>query len=327
MCADRAVNVGCVPGEEDAARAIVRGLAMMQVEVAEPCRITEDQSTTRRFVDDVLQLLEREVTHGGVTTHSGHSFSFGAIARSGDYAPCRRRTEREEHGDALSDRERVKGVALERPVDLDVAEHEILEIRVALERDARPLPHRTVGSVASDEVTCPNLFLATIRMTKQALHTIRLRHCVDQLHTTFDYYPDRREVVPKHGFSFGLRDEENEWKASIGHAEVAESCLGGAPIVEMEEKASAGIAAANQILSESQTLENFQAASLYPEGARFMDAIRRAIDYAELHAEAGKAGREREPSRAGTDDQSIEHSRAHPSIHSLHDPNKAWQHC
>jgi hypothetical protein len=37
-----------------------------------------------------------------------------------------------------------------------------------------------------------------------------------------------------------------------------------------------------------------------------MDAVHRAIDHAELHPEAGKAGREGEPGRACTHDQDVE---------------------
>jgi hypothetical protein len=196
----------------------------------------------------------------------------------------------------------VKRVAFERPIDFDVAEHEILEIGFALEWDTCPLPYGAVGSVAPGKVVHPNLFLLTISMAKQATHTVRLRHCVEQFDATLDHHPARCKVIVEHGFGFGLRDEENEWEASIGHTEVAKTCLGRTPVVEMKEKASAGIAAANQLLSELQTLENFQAASLYPESARFTDAVHRAIYHAELHAEAGKAGGEREPSGAGTHD-------------------------
>jgi hypothetical protein len=61
LCADRTVNMSRVAGEEDATRAIVSGLAMMEPEVAEPRRIAEDEASTRRSVDDLLQLVEREV--------------------------------------------------------------------------------------------------------------------------------------------------------------------------------------------------------------------------------------------------------------------------
>jgi hypothetical protein len=79
----------------------------------------------------------------------------------------------------------------------------------------------------------------------------------------------------------------------------------------MHDKASAGITAADQHLSKSKSLKQFQATSLYTERARFMDAVHRVVDQAELHAKAGKPGRERKPGRAGTHDQHVEHGPVH----------------
>jgi hypothetical protein len=125
-------------------------------------------------------------------------------------------------------------------------------------------------------------------------------------------------VIAKHGFGLGLRDEQNKREASIGLAEVAQACLGGPTKVEMDEETSAGIAAAHQRLSESEALEDFQAASLYPERARFVGAVQCAVDHTELHAKAGQPGRERQTGRAGTHNQDVEHSRARFGICALH---------
>ncbi len=106
-----------------------------------------------------------------------------------------------------------------------------------------------MGSIATDEVAYSSLFLLTIKMAKQATDTVRLRHCIEQFNATLDHHPHRCKMVAKHGFSFGLRDEENERETSIGYAEVTKTYLGGAVVVEMKEKASAGIAPADQHLS------------------------------------------------------------------------------
>jgi hypothetical protein len=118
--------------------------------------------------------------------------------------------------------------------------------------------------IAPSEVACSNLFLRTISMANEPTDTVRLHHSVMQLNATLDHHPDRRKMIAKHGFGFGLRDEQNEWKASIGHAEVAKTRLGGATVVEVNEKASAGITASDQPLCKSQSLKYFQAASCTP---------------------------------------------------------------
>jgi hypothetical protein len=123
-------------------------------------------------------------------------------------------------------------------------------------------------------------------MAKRATHGVRLRHRVEEFNATLDRHPVGLKVIAKDGFGLGLRDEEDEREASIGYAEVAKTYLGGAAVVEMNEKASAGVAAADQHLPQSQTLEDFQAAGLYTKRPRFMDAVQRAVDDPELHAEA-----------------------------------------
>jgi hypothetical protein len=65
LCADRTVNVRRVAGEKNAASTVVRGLAMMQPEVTEPRRIAQGESSPRRVIDDLLQLLEREIARVG----------------------------------------------------------------------------------------------------------------------------------------------------------------------------------------------------------------------------------------------------------------------
>jgi hypothetical protein len=78
----------------------------------------------------------------------------------------------------------------EQTVHLDVAEQEILQIRVAFEWNACPLPHRTVGSVAPSEVACSNLFLLTTRMAQEATHTVGLWHPIHHLKAALDNHPD-----------------------------------------------------------------------------------------------------------------------------------------
>jgi hypothetical protein len=130
-------------------------------------------------------------------------------------------SQRKEYCDATSKGERVKCVAFKETINLNVAEHEVLEIRVALKWDACLPPHRTVSSVAPGEVAGSNLLLLTTRKAKEATHAVRLRHGLEQLDAALDHHPIRGEVIAKHGFGFGLRDEQNKWEASIGLAEVA----------------------------------------------------------------------------------------------------------
>jgi hypothetical protein len=75
----------------------------------------------------------------------------------------------------------------------------------------------------------------------------------------------------------------------------------------MNEETSADIAAADQHLSESEALKYFQAASLYRQRTRFVGAVHCAVDHAELDAKAGQPGRERQASRAGTNNQDVKH--------------------
>ena len=81
----------------------------------------------------------------------------GCVAsRHRDDAPRRGLPEREDHRRAVAAGERVHRVARERRrgrrrVRLDVAEHELLQVRVPLERDAGELAHRAVRAVAADE--------------------------------------------------------------------------------------------------------------------------------------------------------------------------------
>jgi hypothetical protein len=83
------------------------------------------------------------------------------------------------------------------------------------------------------------------------------------------------------------------------------------PDVAMNEETSAGIAAADQHLSEPEALEYFQAAGLYHKRTRFVGAVQCAVDHAELNIKAGESGRERQASRAGPYDQHVEHCPVH----------------
>jgi hypothetical protein len=43
----------------------------------------------------------------------------------------------------------VERVGLQWPIDLDIAEQEVVEVRAAFERDPSPLPHRAVSAIAT----------------------------------------------------------------------------------------------------------------------------------------------------------------------------------
>jgi hypothetical protein len=206
-------------------------------------------------------------------------------------------------------------VVFEGAIDLNVAKHEVLEIRGAFEWDACPLPHRTVSSIAPGEVAHSNHFLHPSGIAEETAHAVLLRHVVEQFDGAFDHHSDRREVIAEYGLGLGLRDEQNEWEAGVRLAEVAQPCFGGASDAEMNEETSADIAAADQHLSESEALEYFQAASLYCERTRFVDPVHCAVDHPELHAKAGQSGSERQPGRAGTHNQRIQHvGSARPAV-------------
>jgi hypothetical protein len=58
--------------------------------------------------------------------------------------------------------ERVEDVGFDRTISVDIAEHEVLQVSVALESDAGLSPHGAVGAIAADEVTRFHALFATI---------------------------------------------------------------------------------------------------------------------------------------------------------------------
>jgi hypothetical protein len=155
--------------EKDISMAVRRDLPVVEMKTGEPGRIAKANRSDCRWVNDCLQLGQRQIT--------GRHLTLGRISscgrRHGDDAPCRGPAQRKEHGDAPAAGERVDSIWFEGTVCLDVAQYEVLGIAAAFEGNARPLPHGAVRTVATDQKPRTDPFLSTIISPKHAFDTVR----------------------------------------------------------------------------------------------------------------------------------------------------------
>lgn len=87
-------------------------------------------------------------------------------------------------------------------------------------------------------------------------------------------------------------------------------------MIDVQDQASARVAARDELFAESQGLEDLERAGLYRERTGLARAIPQTIDDAEASTERGKLSRQRQAGRPRTHDQHVEigrsiHSRTH----------------
>jgi hypothetical protein len=161
-------------------------------------------------------------------------------------------------------------------------------------------------AIAPDEVGGPYVLLEPVLMAEQALDVHIIRGESGQLGTAFDRHAGAGEMLREEALGLCLRDEKDERKPGVRGADVTELNCGDRAGSEMEHQASAGATPRDQRVSEAECVEELQGSRLNREGARFPGAIERTIDDAEAGPEPMQLGREREASRARTDDYRVE---------------------
>ncbi len=152
--ADGAVDVGGVAGEEHGPLPVGPRLPVMQPEMRQPDGISQADGAAGGSIDRLLELVERELAPRQRLFRLARRLALFRLApplSEGDHPPFRRCPEGEEHRDVPLRGEGVEHVGFDGAVGVDVAEHEVLQVRLALERDARLLSHRAVGAVATDQ--------------------------------------------------------------------------------------------------------------------------------------------------------------------------------
>jgi len=148
------MDVCRVASEKDTTFAVVACLPMMEPKVREPCRVAHTHATAGRSIDDGLQLRERELARERPLRRT-RCVSRGCrrAARHSDHAPRRRLAQWKEHRNPVAANERMNRARCQRIaarcLGFDIAEHEVLQVRVAFEGDARALSHGAVRAVAS----------------------------------------------------------------------------------------------------------------------------------------------------------------------------------
>ena len=109
------------------------------------------------------------------------------------------------------------------------------------------------------------------------------------------------------GLGLRLRDEENEREACVAHREATESHLGIPSALDVENETRTRVAARDERVGKADELKDLESAGLHGQRARLTCAVQGPIDDAKPSAERPQLRREREPGRAGSHDENIDH--------------------
>jgi hypothetical protein len=211
------VDVSGVPGQEDAAGPVARGLAMLEAEVGRPDRITQAQGAAGEAVADRLQLRQRRLVRLDLAVTSGGGRWPHAL-----HSPGRRRAEREEEQHSLGAQEGVRCARLELSVDLQVGQRERLRVGAALEGDSCRPPDGAVSTVAADQVPGAYVLGCAILAAQCAGDLVGADREREQLDAAFDLEAVGDEDLVQDRLGLGLRDEQQERVSGVFEPDVEE---------------------------------------------------------------------------------------------------------
>ena len=203
-------------------------------------------------------------------------------------------------------REGVEHVGLDGAVGVDVAEHEVLQVRLALEGDAGLLPHRAVGAVATDQKPRADRLLGTVGLAEHATDGAVPGLRAHQRHAPFDGRTAPLEMLAEQRLGLRLRDEQDERKPRVLGGEPTELDVRGGPAVEVKGEARARVSAGHQRLAEPEGLQDLERPRLHRQRPGLVGGGRRPIDDPKAHPERAELGGEREPGRSRADDQDVD---------------------
>ena len=89
-------------------------------------------------------------------------------------------------------------------VSFHITQQEILEVRIAFERDARTFPHRAMCAIAPDEIPDSNSFPPTVVVPQSTIDTRRVRRELDELDTALDRHALGGEMLAEEPLGFRL---------------------------------------------------------------------------------------------------------------------------
>ena len=210
--AGRAVDVGGVAGEEDAAGPVAGGVAVMQPEVGQPDRVAQPQAAAGVGVGDGLQVGE------------GHLRPFLVVPAPRGRIPSIRHVAGRASGKKNSippaPRKACADVALQLAVHLEIAEDERLRIRPAFERDCR----RPGGRCCGRRRSRPRSAHAPLRPFRPGGGVCRgrfpRRPGLDELDAPLDLDALLAEVLVQDCLGLGLGHEQQEWVGGVLEADV-----------------------------------------------------------------------------------------------------------
>jgi len=296
------VDVGGVAGKEHAAGPVAGGVAVVEPEVGQPCRVAQAQPATGEAVDDGLQVAQRGRAR----------VVLAAIVAAGrwphaDHAPGRRPAEREAEQHPGRPREHMDAAGLQAAVDLEVGEHEGARVGGTPEGDAGEVAHGAVGAVAADQVAGSHPLGPAVVVAQRADQLLVVLVGVDagQLHAPLDGDATRGQVLAEHGFGLGLGEEQQERVGGVVQADVEQP---------QRHRVAAGVhlqvdgvvAPFDQGLGDAEAAEDLEGARLDGQRARLVHAVVLAVDDPGAGAVGVELRGQRQAGGAGTDDEHVE---------------------
>src|SRR5262249_18874533 len=124
-----------------------------------------------------------------------------------------------------------------------VAEHKVLEIGIALERNTGLLAHGAVSTVTADDVPRADALFDPVGASEHSVDAVVIDAHVRELDAMLDRDTTRCEVRRENRFGLGLRDEQDEREARVGGREATKIYLLAALAGKMQYQTRARVTA------------------------------------------------------------------------------------
>ena len=188
------MNVGGVAGEEDGARAVVGGGAVVQPEVGHPHRLVQPHGAAGVGSGEGLNLVQDE--------RCIRSRAIGGWPH-GQQPPGGGRAEREKEQHPGLGEEDVRRAGF-NTVGLGIGKDEGLRIGAALEPDPGQAAYAAVPTVAADHVAGGHDLLAAVAVAQRGRGGVRGVAQADKFNAAFHGDAGRGQVLAEDPFGLGL---------------------------------------------------------------------------------------------------------------------------
>ena len=288
LAAGRAVDVHGVAGQHDRPAPVDVGGAPLAPEGGQPGRVGHGHRLRCPLADEPPDLLQRRRLP--VT-----------LPREGEDHPPQVLTHR--HADqrpAIVPEERVHLVLGPVPVQVDVGEQPVLNVRMPLEVQAKLTAHPAVGAVGADDVVGGDGPRAAPRLGDRGGDTAGIHPEAAEFGPLLDAAAELADPLAEDGLGHVLRDVEHEAESRpvTGQFQTDQGLAVGVHV-----EAAHHLAVLDEPLGQAHHVEHFERARVEGQGAGLQHHPVALVDNAGPDAAGQQLTRQHEPSRPGAHDQ------------------------